>query len=241
MRFSLRSIFWTISTVAVILGVGLWLKRTGHERHLHDRNYYCLKLTYLALASHDEARKKLPPPVFRDLAGKALSSWRFRVSPWMCFRAEFDRHWRDPANRIPAVQGKGFFCVDPSNSSGCTDVFAVAGAGTAFDASVTRRLSDLPPDLIIAIVTADTKCHWMEPGDFDVDELSQRNGTLAQNVPSPYPGRVYVLFADGKIWSLRGDTPMDVFKEFLTIERVVAQSRDDSLGPYAIFSETKVH
>jgi hypothetical protein len=232
--------FWAIGCVSILLGAGLWIARAASARRLHYNHTAHLKHIYFALANYSDVKKQMPPPVLRDAFGNELSSWRFQIAPFidcMGYGQDFSRHWQDPSYRQLASVGIGYFNVDPQNPGMETSFLAVAGAGTAFDESATLKLPDLPPGLILVIATAKTKRHWMEPGDLELNELLQARGTLGQCVRSVDPRGVYVLFADGMIWCLSKDTPMNVFDDFLTVKGASAHSRDIDLATYAVTTD----
>jgi hypothetical protein len=115
-----------------------------------------------------------------------------------------------------------------------TNVFAVTGAGTLFDSSQPTKLSDVDKDLIIAIEVGKSNVHWMQPGDYEVSKLERCTGKFGDCCTGLISGRVHVLFADGEVWSLSSDTPMDAIKTFLTIDGAESHSREHVLSKYLI-------
>ncbi len=81
---------------------------------------------------------------------------------------------------------------------------------------------------------ADSKTHWMQPGDYDVTTLLAANGQLGDHVKSILPHRIHVLFADGQVWTLSDDTPMSAVKPFLTIAGAKSADREKLLAPYRV-------
>ena len=76
---------------------------------------------------------------------------------------------------------------------------------------------------------ADSKTHWMQPGDYNVTKLLAATGRLGDTVKGLLPDRIHLLFADGEVWALSPDTPIDAVKPFFTITDAKAASREQSL------------
>src|SRR4029079_18165743 len=117
-----------------------------------------------------------------------------------------------------------------------TSIFAIVGRDTAFDrsghpATSLLSLGELPKELLIAADVANSKPHWMQPGDYTVADLLAATGNLGDTVHGVLPDRIHVLFADGEVWALSPKTPMDAVKPFLTITAAKTANRD-SLVPY---------
>ncbi len=81
---------------------------------------------------------------------------------------------------------------------------------------------------------AESKTHWMQPGDYDVTTLLAATGRLGDTVKGLLPDRIHVLFADGEVWALSPDTPIDAVKPFFTITGAKAASREESLSKYRV-------
>ena len=140
--------------------------------------------------------------------------------------------WNSPANKLASDTHGPVFCASPPYE--CTTVFGITGPHTAFDETFVTNYADLPPDIIVAMEVADSKTHWMQPGDYDVSELLAKSGELGAAVKSHLPDRVHVVFADGEVWALSSNLPMKTLHSFLTIEGATAASRESELEPYRI-------
>src|SRR5262249_10779498 len=114
-----------------------------------------------------------------------------------------------------------------------TNIFAVTGPKTFFDAGLEFPSRDISNALVLLEV-ADSKTHWMQPGDYDVATLIAANGKLGDCVKSILPHRIHVLFADGEVWTLSDQTPMDAVKPFLTIDGAKSHDRNELLAPYRV-------
>jgi hypothetical protein len=73
----------------------------------------------------------------------------------------------------------------------------------------------------------------MQPGDYNVADLLAATGKLGDTVHGVLRDRVHVLFADGEVWALSPNAPMDAVKPFLTITAAKNADRE-SLAPYRV-------
>jgi hypothetical protein len=108
-------------------------------------------------------------------------------------------------------------------------VFGIAGPDTALETDFTNW----DPQLLIAMEVADSSTHWMQPGDYNVADLLAATGKLGDTVHGVLRDRVHVLFADGEVWALSPNAPMDAVKPFLTITAAKNADRE-SLAPYRV-------
>jgi hypothetical protein len=81
---------------------------------------------------------------------------------------------------------------------------------------------------------ADSKTHWMQPGDYDVQKLLAATGRLGDTVNGLLKDRIHILFADGEVWAPSPDAPIDALKPFLTIPAAKTADRDMQLAPYRV-------
>lgn len=195
----------------------------------HSNN---LKQIGLAILNFHESYKRLPAAVRRDETGRALSSWRFYILPYLeaiMLETRTDKRWDDPANRWFSCQPYPVYCwSSESNTAGSTNtnVMAISGHGTAFDGDGPMRLDDIDSDTILVIEIADSGVHWMEPGDLAIDQVPE---TITRGVEGL---GVHVLFADGSVKMLSPDVPLEDLKTFFTIQGAKQHDADRLLGPY---------
>jgi hypothetical protein len=191
-----------------------------------------MKQIGMGLHNFHDTYRRLPAAVRRDEAGRSLCSWRFQILPFlesMMLGIDFSDRWDDPANRCLSARPYWVYCRRPDApypESVHTNIVAVTGPGTAFDEDRAIRLSDLPEDLILALEVARSDTHWMEPGDLAIDDLPAR---LTQGLDG---GGLCVLFADGSVWFLSVEVPIDELTKFLTIEGAGQFSREEILAPF---------
>lgn len=183
----------------------------------------------LALQNWCDTYKRLPPAVHRDEQGRPLSSWRFRIMPFVhaiMFDVDFDASWDAPVNRFIASTCGDYYGVgvgDPPSAPRNTKLMAVIGPGTAFEEGTEHNLKDLPNDLILAIEVADSCVHWMEPGDFHVDDVT------IETLKGLHGKGVLVLFVDESVRFVPSSTPIEDIKLFLTINGARNHDRDEIL------------
>jgi hypothetical protein len=237
-RFSLRTLLLSTTAFALIfMGVRIGWERTQQNMlGSHIRNK--LKQIHLGLLNYDSADGSLPPANQTDSRGIAQSSWRFAIPSFMeswSVRRDRNAAWNAPSNS--AVLAISFlpFCWDESSSSNLnTSIFAVAGPGTAFPLLQGTAASDIPPNTIMLVESAESMTHWMEPGDYDVTELLAATDRLGNTAKGILPDRIHILFADGEVWALSPDMPMTALHPFLTITGAKNADRDELLASYRV-------
>ena len=208
-------------------------RRAGAHSDAVDRaNANCMYGVFSAISDYDHSYGHLPPAVARDSHGRPLSSWRYTITPSLDsgFRGmRFDAKWDDPVNRRWANESVSCYCLaKPAPGPGQTKVVAVTGPGTAFDPARQRRLADIPRDTILLIEMANSGIHWMQPGDLSIDHVPP-------TITSGVTGRgVHVVFADGLVWFLSRDVPLEKLKKFFTIDGARKNDRNVVLRPYLI-------
>jgi hypothetical protein len=143
----------------------------------------------------------------------------------------YGEKWDAHSNRWFTTQPHGDYCwggEDGYPECLYTNVVAVTGPGTAFDDRRGRtRLADIDPDTVLVIEVVDSGIFWAEPGDLPIDDVPNSivNGLDGDGVR--------VLFADGEVWLLRNDVPLEDLKKFFTIEGAMQYDREQVLRPYA--------
>ena len=93
---------------------------------------------------------------------------------------------------------------------------------------------DLPNDLILIVEVRESKTHWMQPGDFDVDNMPRTidgKGVCISGFRRP---GFHVGFTDATVWLLRSDTPFEELSKFFRIESAEMHDREEVLGGYRV-------
>jgi hypothetical protein len=228
--------FLEIVVIVVILGIliALLIPAVLAARRAARRTQRanCMKQIGLALHNFHDAYKFFPPAVRTDEEGRPLSSWRFYLAPFVeavMLDIDYGKAWDDPVNR--ELVARRFYCLcftEDADSPAYlhTNIVAITGPGTAFDGEKPCRREEIDSDTILAIEIADSGVHWAEPGDLDVDRIPE-------SITAGMDGRgVHVLFADGAVWFLDRDVPLEDLKKFFTIESAKQYDREQVLGPY---------
>jgi len=217
-----------VGVLIAVLALALHDARRTARRAQYGNN---MKQLALGLLNFEDVYQRLPPAVHRDKDGRPLSSWRWRMVPFMegiMREIEYDQRWDDPANQWLSTRPWFPFCWLPDEDGVHTNVVAITGRGTGFEEGRVVRLKDIAPDTILAVEIANSGIPWAEPGDLDIEHVPE---SLARGVDG---GGVHVLFADGAVWFLRADVPLGELREFFTIEGAKRYDREQVLGPYAI-------
>lgn len=116
---------------------------------------------------------------------------------------------------------------------------AITGPGTAFgdgQFEPPKKLADLDAaNTILAVETASSGLHWIQPGDFDVRTMPRTiNDPTGRGISSRHKTGFHVLFADGSVWYLSNKTPFDELEKFFTVAGGKTHDREALLAPYVI-------
>ncbi len=227
-----RAVRWLMfAGISWVVIYGAWYAiRDARRSALRMQRSNNLKQIGLGLHNFHDVYKRLPAVVKKDKAGRPLGSWRFQLIHFleaMMLGVEFSDRWDDPGNRWLMLHH--CYCWNPNTDfpeNAETNVLAISGPGTAFEADKVIRLSDMDDDTILAIEVANSDILWLEPGDLLADEVNQ---THLQGLDGT---GTHVLFKDGTVWFLKAGTPLEELQHFLTIEGAKQYDRDQILGQY---------
>lgn len=164
----------------------------------------------------------IPHPHGRD-------SWRFHLLAYMESSPPetFFGTWE--TSRYREYPHPSFCITGHKNGAGCytTNTLAITGPGTLAESSVTVW----EKDAILVVVANDTALCWGKSGDLAVDA----DGILLNEWPGPIWGRwIGLLFADHRVWLLKGNVPLQKLSLFFTVESARKHSADEVLGQYKI-------
>lgn len=240
-RFSLRILLVAFAMLAITLLLYVKFTKSIRQDSLETSLVGGIMQVSPALKNYVNSNESelLPLPITLDRIANPLSSWRLQIigrvtSPPTDY--DLASPWNAAINKPLTTWPCWVYCFkDNSPKKHCeTNLFAIAGEGTAFNPKTPIKCSEVDNDVILVMDVADSGIHWMEPGDFDVSELLNCNGSLLDCVKSVIPNRVYVLFADGEIWCLSGETPMERIKPFFTLSGAQNHSRNNELEEYCL-------
>lgn len=156
----------------------------------------CLRTTMHLLGA-------IPPKLEPFPRDQGELSWRALVAIHVLGRS--DAAFSDSTEPSPPIAPTQF-SID--SKSAC--VFVVRGEGTA--ASVGIPITDLPDHLVVTIaVNHTTLVPWEQPADVSLSELRKNRLLLigdSGSSPLEYT-QLAVGFADGSVWGLKPNTPLD--------------------------------
>ena len=154
-------------------------------------------------------------------------------------RQYYSSEWTASINQPIRSSQNVPYCIESTDKDGDTNIYAIAGVDTAFEhrnypGFSKRKFDEIPPSLILLMETSQSKIHWMQPGDYDADELLAAKGQLFDTVHGVLSDRVHVMFANGEIWALSPYTPMTAIHPFLTITGAKNADRDELLATWRV-------
>lgn len=241
-QMRLRTLLILIALLGTISGLlGLQIRQQSLRRQRQPRRSG-MYVAWVTLHGHCDAYKCLPAATLVDADGSPLSSWRLAALPfspagfsdWDAMR-ELDPSlpWDDPVNEVVTDEVMYFYCFahdskDATNGSRDTNVLAVTGPGTGFSMGGQNTLKNLPPNTVVLVEAFGTGIPWAAPGDLDVTELEGANTLLGGERD------FHIAFADGSIWYMRADVPVENLRKFFLVESAREFDRDSELGPYRI-------
>lgn len=241
LRFTLRALLLATAGLAFVTALAAWMFRYERSKALAQAVVGRMKTAQLALMNYESAKGALPPAIHLNSNGQPLSSWRWQVAPYAGYDQNngglnaLNARWDAPINRGNGRSwAAGFYCGQNKPGNQMTDLFAVTGSGTAFDPPRTFHWDELPRHYVVLIEVANSKTHWMQPGDYDVTTLLAAKGRIGDHLHGVLPDRIYVLFADGELWGLSSDAPLSALQPFLTIAGADSHDRDELLTPYPV-------
>jgi hypothetical protein len=219
------------------------LREKSHVRRYEKEIVHGLGFVAAVLKNYTFTTTGIGDPIplsstFND-QGTPLYSWRVEVlKKWTMLDTslDFGKPWNAPSNLAFAQSTRGIeYCTNAARRRSLeTSIFAIAGPGTAFDPSRRVTTSDLSAEIILAMEVVNSGVHWMQPGDYSVQNLVSCQGKLRECVKPLIRDRVHVLFADGEIWAISGETPMESVRPFFTIVGARAHSRQIELAKFSV-------
>ncbi|QDU01708.1 hypothetical protein V6x_13900 [Gimesia chilikensis] len=174
-----------------------------------------------------QGKEPIPSLVWRNEKGDPLYSWRFAQYLTLPDPLPKDLLWTADEYESVRKHIPHSYCLEGNTQS---VVFAIGGPDTAFDQINPTPAKLLPHNLILFADVFESNTHWMQPGDFNVENIPEKF-----NVPGGFGSRDYsgffVVFVDGQIWHLQDNTPIKLLMKFCTITGAKENSRD-LLEPY---------
>jgi hypothetical protein len=227
----------TTAAVLVVFVIHLgWQRR--QENIVHARILNNFELILSGLSNYMDANSMgLPMAVTTAADGVPLNSWRFKIIPFLQswgLKVHTNESWTNSVNSRFRAMPLEIYCWSDPQQSAATNIFAITGPDTMFDGDIAGSVFRVPLGTIMLMEVADSKTHWMQPGDYDVTKLLAAAGRLGDTVKGIMKDRIHILFADGEVWALSSDTPIEALKPFLTITAAKSADREQDLAPYRV-------
>ena len=230
---------------AVLLGcVVLMALRTGDwnfSTQYSSEKRCSANLSWIGLATsnYESLHSIFPSP---NLNGH---SWRIRVLPFgmaseLYQNYRFDEPWNSDNNisldsRLPSKHSKRmgepfephgmpyFFPCSKANSERSTTPFLMFVGESAFGRpNGVRQRNEIVDDPTCTIIAAETRnagIHWLEPKDFNFDEMSMKiNDPDKLSISSVHANGPAVLFADGEVFRISPKASPAVLSALITID-----------------------
>lgn len=201
--FSRRHMFIAV----VVLGTSLAVTAHINEmrRDLERRNLCSgkLGLIVIGMMAYHRDYGRLPPAVVVDRKGHPMHSWRALLLPYveetaLHSRYNFDEPWDGPTNSLLATERPEVYgCpADTSGrSSGEANYVLLTGRRSFFDESgaAAAAVDNPPPISVLLVETCRSGINWLEPRDFNLDDIDLSVGRpTGKNVSSLHFGGAFV-------------------------------------------------
>jgi hypothetical protein len=239
-RFNVRLLLIVMAIVAVTTWIGTKIHFRAQLSAQEVQIRSLMRFASLGVLNHESARGVLPPPVVTSEDGTPLSSWRFLIMAYIeqnplngGMAWDPNSAWDAPVHG-PIASRWHYYRFPGNPSPTAPNLYAIAGPGAAFDPNRNVLYSELDKDVVLAIEIANSKLHWMQPGDYDVQQLVAAKGRLGNSATGVIKDRIHILFADGEVWALSPDMPVNALKPFLTLTGAKTAARDKQLAPYRV-------
>jgi len=235
LKFTLRGLLFLVAvTAAAALLVRVWRESEAQNRSLDH-----MREIAAALRTMETTSGEFPRTASARSTGRPAHSWRAMLAPFIRYSGteyDYSREWNSLENQRLSRPHSDVFCWDLTPGPGresSTNVLGIVGPGAAFDSErESLILSAGLEDLICAIEVRDSHVRWMQPADLDYRDFAKasaggpRLGTSEEGF--------CVIFLDGSVWLLRGDTPRDLLVRLMTIDGASVHDRDVLLEKFRV-------
>jgi hypothetical protein len=226
--------------VLTVAGVGIWFCFAVRDAREMARACWCNnKFKQIALSMHiyEHRYGSLPPAHWPDQNGRPMHSWRVLMLPVLegdeAFRRyRLDEPWNSQHNSTLAPWtidpehpelGPEYRCpCDVRAGKYDSSRLAFVGPHAAFNGSHPRKPKEFTDGLSNTAVLgemSESGIHWMEPRDFNVEEMSFRiNDRGGISVRSDHPHGAMIALGDGSVRFLSDDTDPKLLKALTTID-----------------------
>jgi prepilin-type processing-associated H-X9-DG protein len=207
---------------AVMVGLLLPAVQKVREAAARTQSQNNLKQMGLAFHSHHDKYNRFPADAIRGKDGRPLLSWRVAILPGIGENALYkqfrlDEPWDSPHNsRLVSQMPRTYLLPNLRDTRpGYTPYRAFVGPRAVFDPSAGGgvRMTDITDGSsnTILVVEAAEAVPWTKP-----DELPFDAGRPLPRLGGHFSGGFNVLFADGTVRLIPGDTPEATLKALIT-------------------------
>lgn len=239
-RFSLRSLLLATTAIALLIAGFRTIWVGARASAISNQIANSMRQIELGLNNYASARGFQVSSQSVDDAGVPLSSWRWLITPFATqldgetMEWDYQASWQSPANRDVREMRFDVYCLDPASTDCNTNIFAIVGDDTAISSSLDKRHRKLPANAMMLMEVADSGKNWMEPGDYNLNDLLAASGPVKNTAKGLLSDRIHVMFADGEVWALSSDTPLEAIHPFLTIAGAKNVDRDELLAVWKV-------
>ena len=201
----------------------------SQHKHAFDYPAFCHEKMHnlsVALFAYQETYGSFPPAFVPDAKGTPTHSWRVLLLPFLKENNtkdlydfyRFNEPWDGPFNKRfqKGYMPIAYHCPSAARAKNpfeYTHFIAITGPGTAWPGEQPAKVTKGGKKAILVEYLSED-IPWMQPRDISIDDLME--GTIADNklgIGSPHGSGPYVLFSDGSIERLPGETPLSKLRE----------------------------
>lgn len=195
-----------------------------------------LRQIMVAMHSHQDVHKHLPPSAIRDKEGRPLLSWRVAILPYieeeaLYRRFKLDEPWDSPHNKELLRETPALYLLPDQMETTSTFFQVFIGPGTAFERAekpLTMKV-DFPDGVenTILIVVGDKEVPWTKPEDVPFHSEAYIAVTGQGLKAVGMDPMVYVGMGDASVRTLPKDFDEQAFRHAII--------RNDGKGPGKLF------
>ena len=200
-----------VSVCTVCVAYGLFrLQQVASDK----QRYVELRLVYDGVELFHENYNRLPLLDTKDTDGRALSSWRFAIAPFVSSiscRHDITLPWDSRENACYAERRVARL----TGLRGSAALMALAGRDTV-STRPELSLDEWPEMMILFVEVQNTHIHWMQPGDVMLEDI-QALDSRRIGVDRRFAGAFGVVFCGGDIWTVSNDVPSSAIANQSTV------------------------
>jgi hypothetical protein len=220
-------VLFVLLVVGGALTITYWRPDLGHNA----KSTTCLSnlcTLHSSFMAYHHKYKQFPPAFVPAPDGKRVHSWRVLLleflSPELYAQYDFREPWDGPSNKKLSNQMPVWYkCPNSRDDSGTsrTSYVVLVGKSTLFPGHKCSRLADVKDrfaETILLVEAHGINVHWMEPRDWEVDDVDLAVGEAHEMKLSSYdrPGPA-ICCLDMGYFRLKRAAPVEQLKAMSTI------------------------